>query len=263
MRTEPPQGIYENPPKGVDLTLADWSFPDVFKDEVIERLRRLDWRRYPSADAMVARQAIASRFGVAVDTVLATNGCMEALDLVARWAGQTNSGLLLPSPGYFAYGRIMNNSGVGVQTYDPAGVERVALRENAHFLICNPNNPTGDWYELETLKRLKLPDGNRLIVDSTYAFFREDDRTELFGESLHYGFINLLSFSKAFGLAGLRLGAITAPVPVLERLAAIRPRYALDLAQIVSIEVLLAERWYRHAQKQWNSVRRETLTLKS
>lgn len=255
--------IYEEPPGGIDMTLSDWSFPDAFKEAVASRLRNLDWRRYPANSAMAARQCIGARFGMAPENVLPTNGCTEALDLLARFAASEAASVALPSPGYFAYGTIMQASGLAVEHYDPASLMNFVPDANSHLLVCNPNNPTGDWLCAEDLHAIPVSTRRHIAIDSTYAFFRPDFGPALFRSYLAYGFINLLSFSKAFGVAGMRLGAIIAPAVLLQRISRNQPRYMLDFAQITALGTLFEENWYALAIQEGRLVHQAAVRLKN
>lgn len=254
--------IYEAPPIGIDMTLPDWSFPDIFRETVAARLLSLDWRRYPANSAFTARQCIGARFGIAPENVLPTNGCTEALDLLARFAATQSASVALPSPGYFAYGTIMQASGVAVQHYEPSSLHRFAPDTNSHLLACNPNNPTGDWTSAEEMQAIPISNARHIAIDSTYAFFRPDFGPALFRTYLANGFINLLSFSKAFGVAGMRLGAIIAPAKLLRRISENQPRYMLDFAQLTTLRTLLEERWYSLAMTEARLVHEAAINLK-
>lgn len=254
--------IYEAPPRGIDMTLSDWSFPDAFKEAVASRLRDLDWRRYPANSATTARQCIGARFGVAPENVLPTNGCTEALDLLARFAASEAGSVALPSPGYFGYGTIMQASDLAVEHYDPASLRNFAPDANSHLLVCNPNNPTGDWLCAEDLHAIPISTRRHIAIDSTYAFFRPDFGPALFRTYLTYGFINLLSFSKAFGVAGMRLGAIIAPATLLQRISRNQPRYMLDFAQITALRTLFEENWYALAIQEARLVHDAAIRIK-
>lgn len=164
------------------------------------------------------RERIAARHGLRADQVLLGAGSDELLLLAARTFATGGTIALVPQRTYSLYRYAASMVGA-VLVDDPA-------RADLTF-VCRPNNPTGELCD--------LPDAGRLVVDEAYA---EYAGVTAIGE-LDRGVIVLRTFSKAFGLAGARVGyALAAPelIELLESrqapLSVAAPSAALALAAL-------------------------------
>ena len=191
--------------------------------EAARRALREDAGRYPDAGYRLLRDALAAYLGVSSAKILPTNGGAEALFLAARGARAGDKVLIL-EPTFSEYAAAAQAAGL-----EP--VRRVARRSEAGFrfdpavledlegvslvFLCNPNNPTGDALEraevLEVADRV-LGNGAVLVVDEAFADFVPEISvvTEADGD-LYVA----RSFTKFFGIPGLRLGCLVCADPGL------------------------------------------------
>ena len=112
--------------------------------------------------------------------------------------------------------------------------------------VVNPNNPTGTCLEDMGLARLRagLPDGVMLVVDAAYAEFAADTRYETGFDLVDSGrnVAVLRTFSKAYGLAGLRVGWLYAPDEVIDAVSRVRPPNSITPAGLAAAEAALLDR---------------------
>lgn len=175
--------------------------------------------RYPDLAYTDLRAALADYLGVSPNVVLPTNGGAEALFLAARVAAENRRGktALVLEPTFSEYAAAARTAGLGP-------VRRVArfaedgfrlrldalrdLEDAAAVFLCNPNNPTGESLRREDV--LELADNVRktgavLVVDEAFAdFVPEVSVAKDIGEHL----LVTRSFTKFFGIPGLRLGCL-------------------------------------------------------
>lgn len=181
-------------------------------------------RRYPRAAELEARLAV--RHGVTPDRVLVTAGADDALlRLACAYLGPGRE-LVLPVPTFEMFERHAAARGATVREVEwPGGrfpVEAViAARTPRTTLVAvvSPNNPTGAVVTADELERVArgVP-GALVVVDQAYAEFAEEDLT---GPALELsGTVVLRTLSKAWGLAGLRVGYALGPPEVLRCLRA-------------------------------------------
>lgn len=180
-----------------------------------------DVTRYPSAYADPLRSAVSERFGVSPECVATGCGSDGLLDSVFRAAGEPGERISYPTPTFSmveVFAR-MNGMEPRPATTSPSGDLR-ALLEPAPVLVylCRPNNPTGAVIpraRVETLIEGGGEEGPVIVVDEAYADFADDDFLEDAATSSRL--VVLRTFSKAYGLAGLRVGfAVGAPEVILE-----------------------------------------------
>jgi histidinol-phosphate aminotransferase len=172
---------------------------------------------YPNGQYQGLRQAIAAVHGLNVDNIVCGNGSDELIHLLCQCYLKDGDEVI-----YSAHGFLMYPIAAKAASAKPVAVKEHHLTTNIDAIIeaitprtkmvmlANPNNPTGTIltaHQLETLCR-RLPSDVMLVLDGAYAEFVESPLYTA-GERLveHYhNVVMLRTFSKAFGLAGLRLG---------------------------------------------------------
>ncbi len=189
------------------------------------RLARVIPNSYPDATFMRLRGAIAAYTGFPVEQIVPTAGADEALLLCA---------LLALAPGRRAYVRRPAYGYYGVVTH-LAGAELVHDPEAQVDLtwICAPHNPTGgDVAEEDLAERPGL-----VVIDQAYLEFGGTDLSHLVRERENT--VCVRTFSKAFALAGIRVGYIIAPAEIAERLNGVRPPASIGAHSAALAEIAL------------------------
>ena len=167
-------------------------------------------RRYPSAANL--ERAIGEKLGIRASSVLVTAGGDEAIDRACRAFLQAGSELILPVPTFEMIGRFASLAGATVVSpawpsgpYPTAAVIDRVSDGAAMIAVVSPNNPTGAVATARDLERLaEAAPRAILLVDLAYTEFADEDLTAA-ALSLPNAVI-IRSFSKAYGLAGLRVG---------------------------------------------------------
>ncbi len=227
--------------------------PEAFLAELARRIGSLELNRYPDRDAVELRQALAAREGLAPERVWAANGSNEVLlQLMQAYGGPGRSALLF-RPGYSMYPELCRTTATQAHTValsddgrltssqlGDAVARIVAEHDPVITLLANPNNPTGALVDHGMLRALHDAVNGLLVVDEAYIEFAAPGATvrPLLDELPRL--VVSRTFSKAFRLAGLRLGYLLAPSQVVEDLLAVRLPYHLDaitqLGGIVALE---------------------------
>ncbi len=221
-----------------------YDVPAEMKEEILQRLRRAPWNRYPSMRAEAARQAVARACGVPSDWVLLTNGSNEAiLALVQTFA--TGSTVVLPEPGYSMALPLAVVGGARVHpvrlredlTLDMGALTRAARELDAALVfLASPNNPTGQAVPPEELGELLEAFSGPVVVDEAYWGFCPWTALPLVERYPHL--VVLRTASKAFGLAGARVGWVVARPDVVAAVAKVVPPYNVDLFGQAAVEVM-------------------------
>jgi len=174
--------------------------------------------RYPMRELAALRDLIAEREQVANDCVMLGAGCTEIFSLVCLRYGAEGKEVLAAEPTYSGFiGYIQQNRGqlIRVPVNDrweadlDAMARRVTKNTNLTY-ICNPNNPTGTIAEGARLRKFceEQARDRVVLVDEAYFELVDDDRSVSMVELVRKGanVIVCRTFSKIFGLAGLRVG---------------------------------------------------------
>ncbi len=167
---------------------------------------------YPSPGYVELKDAIARYVGCAAERIIVGNGSDDLLDTLIRHLLMPGDQAIIPVPTYTYY-EVLVEAGRGTCVYVnraddfSVDIDTVigALTDNTKLIfVCAPNNPTGNAIDKAALKRLLKSTEALVVLDEAYAEFTTESHVDLVNS-----FDNLAvcrTFSKAFGLAGLRLG---------------------------------------------------------
>ncbi|MCK6503524.1 aminotransferase class I/II-fold pyridoxal phosphate-dependent enzyme [Myxococcota bacterium] len=201
--------------------------------------------RYPDPDARAVRAALARAERVRVDEVVVTSGATEAIQLLVR----ALPGEVLTASGSFPlYARAAAAAGATVRLAPRDRDGRLDLEALAAAVgpdtrlvfVANPDNPTGTTAEGLGAWLRALPGHVVPVVDEAYAGF--DPLPDLDGA--HPNLVRLRSFSKAHGLASLRIGAALARPPLVDALDRVRDPFNVGgVAQAAALASLHDHRW--------------------
>jgi len=225
----------EQPPPGskvVKLNTNENPYPP--SPEVMKVLHGFEgeWlRRYPDPMALVAREAAAKVFGVPADWVMAANGSDEMLALLARAFLERGRKIAYPMPTYSLYitlAEMQDASAVEVgydEDYNLPVEGLIAAQADLTF-VCSPNNPSSTVAPVGDLDRLAAGLKGVLVVDEAYTDFADGNALGLV--SKYENVMILRTLSKAYSLAGLRVGFGVAQPGLLEGLIKIKDSYNVD-----------------------------------
>ncbi len=206
--------------------------------------REEDLVRYPSVYADGLRGAIARRFDVPEESVVTGCGSDDLLDSIFRAAGDGGERVAYLPPTFSMVEVFARASGLDP---DPVPMEAAAEpgalveRRAAVVYVCRPNNPTGEaapraW--VEGLVEAADPEGPIILLDEAYADFADDDFLREAAAS--HRLLVVRTFSKAYGLAGLRVGFAVGPAGVIAEVEKSRGPYkvgrAAEGAALVALE---------------------------
>ncbi|MGA8691237.1 MAG: threonine-phosphate decarboxylase CobD [Methyloceanibacter sp.] len=177
----------------------------------IPQLGSAVWTRLPEPEEVAALEAVAAEAYGAPDPamVAAAPGTQMLISLLPRLFPQSSVAIL--SPSYGEYARAF--AAVGTRVVEVKELEQLEDAGPGGIVICNPNNPDGRRFDATTLIELlsARKAGGLVLVDEAFADL-EDGQLGLAPHLPVPGLVVLRSLSKAYGLAGLRLGfAIAAP----------------------------------------------------
>lgn len=223
------------------------AFDDVspaLKAEVLRRLAAHDWRRYPDPHAAALRCALASRTRHPAEGIVIGNGGNDLIEKLMV-ALDHNCTLVLAPPDYYLYGRMAAVLGVQVRLV-PLKVPDFALDldglldgadERTVLALSWPNNPTGVLHPRDDMLRLLRAWPGLAIVDEAYVDFSGATLQAELMENRRLVLVR--TFSKAFALAGLRLGYLLAHPDTAVEIEKVLPPYPLDLwSQVTGLVAL-------------------------
>ncbi|WP_266205726.1 histidinol-phosphate transaminase [Pontibacter kalidii] len=196
------------------------------------------YNRYPDPHQRKLKTRIAELKGVQPEQIFLGNGSDEAIDLLFRMVcrpGQDSMLHLPPTYGMYEVSANLNDVALqAVQLTDDfqLPVEEVLLNVKPTtkiIFICSPNNPTGNLIEPESISELLRAFNGLVVIDEAYIDFA-DARSWTSRLQEFPNLVVLQTFSKAWGMAGLRLGLAFASPEIIAVLDKIKPPYNINEA---------------------------------
>ncbi|MFK7879253.1 histidinol-phosphate transaminase [Roseobacter sp.] len=226
--------------------------------------------RYPSTDHVALREAIAEVHGLDAQCIICGVGSDEILNLLALAYAGPGDEVLYTEHGFSLY-RIFALSAGATPVVAPETDRRVDIDAliaritdaTRLIYIANPANPTGTALDQAELSRLAhaVPSGCLLVLDGAYAeFFDEYDG----GAALvtaHENIVMTRTFSKLYGLGGLRVGWGYAPHPVIDVLNRIRGPFNMSAVALAGAEAAVRDRDFVKTCLEENAEQRARLTV--
>jgi len=197
-----------------------------------------NYNRYPDPLQLDLKDAISKIKGVPIQNTFLGNGSDEAIDLLFRAfcnPGKDNIIILPPTYGMYEVSAAINDVEVRKVNLFPdfqPDMEKIAETIDAQtkiIFICSPNNPTGNSITRSDIETILANFKGLVVIDEAYINFA---RQKSFIQELteYANLVVLQTFSKAWGLAGIRLGMAFSSVPVIDILNKVKPPYNINQA---------------------------------
>jgi len=213
-----------------------------------------DMHRYPNGDCTQLKQALAERHGVSPANILPGNGSNEVLELIIRTFAGEGDEVIYAARGFIVYALATTAAGAtGVAvpeqdglTHDLDGMLEAVNSNTKIVCIANPNNPTGSLLGTSQLQSFldALPRDVVVILDEAYFEYVQAIAGDSIGTLKHPGLITCRTFSKAYGLAGMRIGYAIGEAVLLALINRFREPFNVNLlAQEAAIAALNDTAW--------------------
>ena len=230
--------------------------------------------RYPDPQQNNVKSLLSNIKEVSTENILLGNGSDEVLDLIFRAFCEPNQdNIIILPPTYGMYEVLANVNAIEIikvelsNNFEPQ-VDRILNASNTKskiLFLCSPNNPTGNSFNKNEIEELLIKFQGLVIIDEAYIDFSEH---ESWLNKLEK-FPNLIitqTLSKAYGMAGIRLGICYASTEIISVLNKIKPPYNVnELTQQRAIEQLqnleLVEQQISNILKEREAMSEELVTL--
>ena len=200
---------------------------------VVEAVQaQTSYNRYPDATALALRAVLANRFGLTAEQVHVAPGSVAILHELARATSGPGDEIVYAWRSFEAYPGVVTVAGAtSVQVpnradggHDLDAMAAAVTERTRMVLVCSPNNPTGPIVTAAEFDAFMaaVPQSVLVVLDEAYAEFVTDEAA-VHGHPLlaaHPNLVVLRTFSKAYGLAGLRVGYALGPDYVLDAVRA-------------------------------------------
>lgn len=214
----------------LDAMENPFELPEAFRLAWAEHLAQTHVNRYPDASMLALREKIAQRDGVSPEQILLGNGSDEIIQMLLIAADK--GACVTPAPTFVMYDAVSrwlkrDTASVSLTAdfdLNPDRFLEACTREKAAivFLAC-PNNPTGNMWPFESVKKIAEYFCGIVVIDEAYFPFASHDHLSLVGKNV----LVLRTFSK-MGFAGLRLGYLVGDADVIAHLNKVRMPYNIN-----------------------------------
>ena len=222
--------------------------PVAIRRRILGRLREASWRRYPDFPPDGLRRRLARRLRHPRDGILVGNGSNEVLLSAVLATVRRGDRVVVASPGYPVFERLAKLAEARIRRvplddelqFRPDALAWEASRaRTALVLLASPNNPTGSTLSPDEVSRVASATDALVVIDEAYCEFSRYDYRSLLRRTPNL--ILTRTFSKAFALAGIRLGYALGAPDVIRRLEAATLPFNVDLFSQIAAEEILDE----------------------
>jgi histidinol-phosphate aminotransferase len=212
-----------------------YDLPEALKRRVLDQALVRPWSRYPDFDPKELLERLAAFSGWRADGVLTGNGSNELIEALLLVTVGDGTRVVIPEPTFTLYAlltTILGGEPVRVRLtptlqYDVAAIVQARRKAAAPVtVVCSPNNPTGGVLTVDDVRRLCEDDGGLVVIDEAYHEFARESVVPLL--ETQKNLIVLRTFSKAMGMAGLRVGYLLASPEIVREINKARLPYNMN-----------------------------------
>ena len=230
---------------------SPFDLPRAVKDEVLARVAERPWNIYPDFESMALRGALANAHGYEAANVLVGNGSNELLAATIGAFVGPGTPVVLPKPTFALYEKLVAVAG-GIALPVPVDpttgllpleemLRTVDRCDDAVVIVCSPNNPTGGVLPHRGVDAL-LASSATVLFDRAYGDFANDTMP-----ALHERLVTFSTFSKAWGLAALRVGWLASSAATCREIRKVKLPYSLNIISEAVAATVLGRRELRDA----------------
>jgi histidinol-phosphate aminotransferase len=228
-----------------------------------------NFKRYPDTNGTYLRKVIANKFKIDKNRVVLGSGSDQILELICNAFIRKNDEVIVPKYSFIIYRIYSKINGAKIIyakeknfTISVKDILSKVTRKTKIVFLANPNNPTGTYINKETLIHLrkKLRSDILLVVDDAYFEYikQKDYLSGLKLFSRHKNVLVTRTFSKVYGLAGLRVGWGYASKEIINTLNKIRPPFNVSRPALFAASAAIKDsNWLKkevnHIRK-WNKI---------
>ncbi len=225
---------------------SPFDLPAEVKSKITAQFLNSEWNRYPLLDQSELKTALAEYAGVRPDQVLIGNGSNELISTVVNYASLNFDRIVTMDPAFPVYERAARVALIPVM--------KVPLGKNFEFdipsiideagprtmlMLDTPNNPTGSTLTLDEIETLLSGNPGLMLLDEAYFEFSGVSAAELIDK--YKQLVVTRTFSKAFGLAGIRFGYLLADSNVVRELYSVKLPFSVSSLTLLAARAALEE----------------------
>lgn len=237
----------------------------------MDRCAREDVWKYSDAEAWDLRQALTPHLGISVDEIVIGSGIDNLLGVTVRIFSDTGDAIVTSAGAYptfnyhvAAFGRRLVTVPYQDDKEDLDALANAAARENAKIVyLSNPDNPMGTWWSAAAVEAFidALPEETLLILDEAYGELAPASALPAIDTSKP-NVVRMRTFSKAYGLAGLRIGYLIGAADLCREYDKVRDHFGVNvMAQQAALAALEDQDWLSQVTTQFAAARKHIAAI--
>ncbi len=226
---------------------SPYDIPDEYKKEILKRLYKVNWNRYPAENPEDLKKKIADYTDYPAEGIIVGNGSNELILAIMLATCDKDDNITLIKPGFGIYpylGKILQLriNETSLKNDFSFDVEKIIRNSNNSKLImfASPNNPTGTAMDINEIEEVVRTKKCFVVVDEAYYEFHDLTCQRLLDK--YQNLLILRTFSKAFGLAGVRLGYLLCNPDVAKQFRKTKLPFSVGIFQMIAGQFLLTKK---------------------
>ena len=238
-------GVEKNYRIKVNANESTLSLPPLVEERVMNRLALLAFNRYPNEQYHSLVEQIAKNFSVEASQVLLGGGSSEIIEKVFHAFGGAGHKIVFPQPSfsmYKIYAKAAEADGVPFNLDEKFDlnvdefIKKIRDADASLAVVCNPNNPTGNALTLEQVEKIAASIDCAFLLDEAYVEFYGRSAVDLVAK--YPNLIVARTFSKAYGMAGARIGYMIAQAEVTRMINKTFMPYHMNVLTLAAADIV-------------------------
>ncbi len=229
---------------------SPFDLPPSIKKKILSGIKKKGWNIYPEFIPDHLYNKISNFYNLTKENLLVGNGSNEMILTILTATVERGKKVIIPQPTFTVYGLVASNLNADIKSimlnedmsFNVESIVNEARTEGSVCIICSPNNPTGTMMEFEDIKRVIQASSGIVVVDEAYIHFGKKSVIGLIDEFPNL--IVLRTYSKAFGLAGLRMGMMLSNPELIRQLSKVKLPYNINVFQLTALEAVFDDPSY-------------------
>ncbi|MBC8180571.1 histidinol-phosphate transaminase [candidate division KSB1 bacterium] len=223
---------------------SPYDVPEQLKKEILERLAKTEWNRYCENRPSGLINAISDFIKFPTEGIVAGNASNEIIQAVFAGLCRQGDNIVVITPGFSVYPRLAQIYEIDVTSvpllnyfeFDVPGIIEAA-KDAKMVILPSPNNPTGTSISIDDVIQITENINGIFVLDEAYIEFHQKTAQEYVHK--YENLVIIRTFSKAFSLAGLRLGYLLAQPHIAKELEKAKLPFSVGIFQQIAGEVLM------------------------
>lgn len=215
------------------------------KKEILEKLLKMKWNIYPEFTPQKLYNKVADYYKLSPENILIGNGSNEMIFTILAATVEKNKKVIISEPTFTVYKLISSNFNGKIKSimmnedfsFNVEKIIKEASTKGSITIISSPNNPTGTYLQKKYIKQIIQKSNGIVVVDEAYIHFGGESVLDLVNS--YDNLIILRTFSKAFGLAGLRIGLMISNKKLISHLSKVKLPYNINIFNQICLTTIL------------------------